>query len=409
MRIMHICQSYEPMISGASLAVARLARGMAKEGNEVLVVAASDRREGYTRQHGRLQVERLPSLHNPARVGQRVLVYPRRQLQRLVTQFGPDVIHLHEPLLLGICGLKAARWAEVPVVLTLHQLPWFVTKYSPTVGGVSINVERLLWRYGRWFLRKCDAAIVTMGPIADVVKQQCGVMPTIIPYGTSMGQFNGRPECLEERIRLRQKYGLEEDLPIILHTGRLDMDKDVDRVIEAAARVMREVDAQLFIVGDGRRKQALMRQCQDLGIAERCRFAGFVAPDGDLPALYKLASLFVTASEIETFGIVILEAMASARPVVAVNATCIPRLVEDGASGLLAAPGDVEGMAEKMIWLLRNAAEAEAMGRRGRSISRQYDEQAMLQRHLSLYRSLIWPQFVGVDLSEGAGRLSSFV
>lgn len=375
------------MISGASLAVAQLAEGFAHKGHDVMVIAASDRREGYTTQNGRLRIERLPSRHNPARVGQRFLLWPQRQLHTLAKEFKPDIIHLHEPLGLGICGLKAARRLNVPVVLTLHQLPWFVTKYTPTFWSTPINFEWLLWKYGKWFLSLCAAHIVPMRPIADVVWQHTDHKPQAIPYGADFQCFKANGDS-GEASRLRRKYGLRTNKPVILHTGRLDVDKDVGYVIQATAKALQQVDAEFLIVGDGRQRPALTRQCQELGIAEHCHFIGFVSPDGDLPAIYRLADVFVTASEIETFGMVILEAMASACPVVAVKATCIPELVDDNNSGFLVRPKDVDGLAEKMLWLLQNPEPAQALGRQGQKISQQYDKEMMLHKHLQLYQSI---------------------
>jgi len=171
MKILQICQSYPPMISGASLAVAQLAKGTARKGHDVMVIAASDRREGYTTQNGRLRVERLPSLHNPARVGQRFLLWPQRQLHILVEEFEPDIIHLHDPLNLGICGLRAAERIKNPAVATLHQLPWFITKSMPTPRGIPVNFEWLLWQHGSRFVGRCTACIVPMRiEIATIVE-----------------------------------------------------------------------------------------------------------------------------------------------------------------------------------------------------------------------------------------------
>jgi glycosyltransferase involved in cell wall biosynthesis len=384
------------MISGASLVVAQLAQGFAHKGHDVLVIAASDRREGYSTQDGRLRVERLPSRCNPARVGQRFLLWPQRQLHTLVEEFEPDIIHLHEPLTLGICGFKAAQRVNTPAVLTLHQLPWFITKYT---GRSPINFERPLWRYGKWFLSQCAATIVPMGQIAAVVKQHTGQNPHTIPNGTDLRHFETKSDLDDEAAHLCKKISLPVDKPIILHTGRLDIDKGVNHVIQAAAKVMQQVDAELLIVGDGGQRQDLIVLCKVLGIADRCHFTGFVAPDGDLPAIYRLADVFVTASEIETFGIVILEAMAASCPVVAVEATCIPELVDDNRSGFLLPPKDVDGLAEKMIWLLQNPQQAREMGREGQKISQKYDQETMLRRHLQLYQSIQKGQFHGTTLN----------
>jgi glycosyltransferase involved in cell wall biosynthesis len=287
-------------------------------------------------------------------------LWPQHQIETLVQSFQPDIVHLHEPLALGICGLKAAKTIHTPVVLTLHQLPWFVTKYTK-----SLDLEELFWAYGRHALKRYAAHIVPMARIAAVVKQHTGLNSQVIPYGLDLQRFQAIRETQGEAQQLRHKFGLSAHKPIMLHVGRLDVDKNVNYVIEAAARVLQKVDAELLVVGDGRQRQTLLKQCEALQIADRCHFTGFVSSEGDLPAIYRLADLFVTASEIETLGIVLLEAMASACPVVAVKATCIPDLVEDNHSGLLACPKDVSGLADRMIWLLQNPEVAWQMGRKG--------------------------------------------
>ena len=167
---------------------------------------------------------------------------------------------------------------------------------------------------------------------------------------------------------------------------------------QAAAKVMQQVDAELLIVGDGCQRKALIRQSEELGIADRCHFTGYVSPDGDLPAIYRLADVFVTASVIETFGIVILEAMAAACPVVAMKATSIPDLVDNNRSGFLLPPQNVDGLAEKITWLLRNPKEARKMGQEGQKISQQYDHETMLSKHLQLYQSIQQSHYSGRTL-----------
>jgi glycosyltransferase involved in cell wall biosynthesis len=110
--------------------------------------------------------------------------------------------------------------------------------------------------------------------------------------------------------------------------------------------------------------------------------------EGDLPGLYRLASAFVTASPIETFGFVVLEAMASARPVVAVRAGSLPELVENSASGYLAPPGDEGALAEGLVRLLRNPEQAHRMGEQGRAAATHFGLSATLAGHERLYRSL---------------------
>ncbi len=127
MRIAYICQSYPPMVSGAALMAQRLAEGMTRRGHTVLVIAASDRRRAYTDSAGGLRLARLHSLPNPARVGQCFLLWPKRGITAELETFCPDVVHLHDLLSAGLPGLRAAHVADIPVVQTVHQLPWFAS------------------------------------------------------------------------------------------------------------------------------------------------------------------------------------------------------------------------------------------------------------------------------------------
>ena len=259
MRILQICQSYPPMISGAALAAARLAEGLAAEGHKVLVIAASDRREGYSTQNGRLRIERLPSRPNPARVNQRFLLWPQRAINRLVHAFNPDIIHLHEPLLLGICGLRAARSLNIPVVLTLHQLPWFVAKYTPSFWGSPIRFDWLLWQYGRWFLSQCAAVIAPAKPVANVIRQHTRRTAHIIPNGADLQHYPeqakrmglaGREislqfshEALIERHAQLYQVICPKPRPYVAHYGRsgsLQNENAAETAGTAVFRAMRE-------------------------------------------------------------------------------------------------------------------------------------------------------------------------
>ena len=387
MKIAQIAQSYPPMISGAAGIVSQLASGLSAKGHETIVIAASDRRQGYMTRSGLLTEIRLPSQPNPARINQRFILWPYHRMKSHLRAFQPDVIHLHEPLSLGLSGIKAARQLNIPIVLTLHQLPWFAARYAPARFVFAPWVEAFLWRYGRWLLRQCQATIVASHTISDVVDAQTKIQPQIIPWGIDLSRFSAMV-CADEFSRLQKKHDLDPDKPIILHVGRLDTDKQVDRVLQSAARVLNQWDAQLVIVGDGCQRDDLLSLSQKLGIQDRCRFTGYVDPQGDLPGLYQLAAVFVIASEIETFGLVVLEAMASGCPVVALNATCLPELVKDGHNGFLVAVDDEEILADKILWLLQNPCLASKMGSRGRRLSQQYDEEQMLTLHLQLYKSV---------------------
>jgi len=376
------------MISGASLVVQNLAQGMAARGHSVLVIAASDQGQAYTVEEGRIKIVRLVSASNPKRAQQNVVLWSRKTIEDELKSFAPDVLHIHDILSMGIFGMLAAQMLNTPIVTTVHQLPWFVTAYLPKLPGLHETVEYSLWEYSRWLHKQSQTMVVPTRTIAETIHSKIGFRPEVITNGVDLCHFSKVELPQKKHDFLLNKYGLALNRPIILHGGRLDTDKQVDVVIRAAAKAMKKTNAQLLVIGDGEHREELVQLAQQLGIGNDSHFPGFVAPSGDLPELYRLASVFTTASEIETQGLVLLEALASALPVVSVNATCIPELVNHGKNGFLVAPRDIEGMAVSLTTIIRNPSLSKQMGLAGHAIVQEHAISTALNKHEELYGEL---------------------
>jgi glycosyltransferase involved in cell wall biosynthesis len=386
MRIAYLTQSYPPMISGAALVVKNLATGMAGAGHDVLVIAASDKSRTYVVQKENLTVLRLKSVHNPTRVGQRFTPYSRRSVTNALHEFRPEAIHSHEPMPISLPAIRYAGEMNVPTVLTIHQLPPTATRHLP--GYLAVIIEKLLWKYGRWYTKKFMALITPTETTSTQVRRILGRPVTTISNGIDLQAFHP-PLQDEDRAAIQRKWDLPPDVPILLHVGRLDPDKHVERVIQAAAQALSRNNAHLLIVGDGLRKPALMKLCESLEISDRVHFTGFISTKQGLPELYRIARLFITASEIETQGLVLLEAAASGLPIVAVRATCIPEIVHDGVNGFLAEPAELDGLVRGLNALLGDEKKAMQMGRAGQALAQQHDDRFTIEAHEKLYAQLI--------------------
>lgn len=389
MRVAYLCQSYPPMISGAALVVRRLAEGMAARGHAVLVMAASERGRASLTEAPGLRLARLRSMPNPFRVGQRFMLWPRQALAAELHTFRPDLLHLHDFSLAGLAGLWAARVLKIPSVLTLHLLPQSVSAYAPPLLGLRRIVDAGLWAYSDWFARQCRAVATPSHSSAEIVRAHSRCRPVVLSNGVELGRFSPQPASPDEEARLRREYGLDPRLPIILSVGRIDVEKQVEVVVRAAARAMRAADAQLLVVGDGTRRAAVIRLSEALRIRDRSCFPGFVSASGDLPGLYRLASVFVIASEVETQGLAGLEAAATGLPIVAVHAAAMTELVEDGVSGYLVAPGDVAAMADRMQEALSDRGRARTMGQAARARAQEHSLENSLATHEQFYRSIL--------------------
>lgn len=381
MRIAYLTQSYPPMISGAAISAQQTAEAMAQRGHQVLVVAASDREFAYHTYKDNITVLRLRSFNNPLRVGQRLIANPRFKVIKALKQFKPDVIHTHELIQMGSLALNYAKRRHIPVTVTAHQLPKFVASYLPK--PLKSITEKTLWKYARISLKRYSSVITPTKTVARIIEEQTGLKPNVISYGLDTQTFHP-PHSSDDGTVSRHKLNLPLNVPLLLHVGRLDSDKSVDNVIRAAAPAVRASEAHLLIVGDGCQKSRLIQLCRELGIEKKVHFTGFITPSSS-PEVYRMANVFVTASEIETQGIVLLEAAASGLPIVAVNATCIPEVVQDQFNGFLVAPGDNRAFSKALLTLINDPKGSCEMGLNGRILIIEKDIQNTWVLHENLY------------------------
>jgi len=150
MKIVFINQSYPPMISGASIVVERLANSMSRRGHSSLVITASDTGRPYSTVENGHKVIRLVSLPNPKRAHQRFVPGSHSKIVRAIKDFQPDIIHIHDILAMGVAGIHAGKISKIPVVATIHALPWIISMYLPSNPMLKVNVENGLWLYSSW-------------------------------------------------------------------------------------------------------------------------------------------------------------------------------------------------------------------------------------------------------------------
>jgi len=388
MKIAFINQSYPPMISGASIVVERLANAMSNRGHASLVIAASDIGKAYTTEKDNQKVVRLASFPNPKRANQRFVPSSYMKIVREVKDFQPDIIHIHDLLAMGVAGIHAGKFLKIPVVGTIHALPWIISMHLSSNPKLKNNVENSLWLYSRWLNSQCEQMIVPTQTIAKTVDSMGGFQPIAISNGVDLNRFTPTGEHAKKSKQLYKRLGLDPRKPVILHVGRLDLDKRVDVIIRSASKVMKKTDAQLLVVGNGECWETLIELASQLGIGERSSFPGFMDQLEEIPEVYQIASVFTTASEIETQGLVLLEALASGLPVVAVNATCIPEIIKHNINGFLTQPGDEVAIADRLFEILSDPSRASQMGRFGRLIAQGHAIKKTIDRHENLYRSI---------------------
>ena len=279
-------------------------------------------------------------------------VYPRAVpvLPHGESYWNPRITQLlrrgrHEALLLGgynhLTMLVAARFAR------RNRIPYYL------MSEVYLAQPRSRWRrlvkgpVVRWVVRGARGWLPT-GTLAAEYLVHYGADPEricFVPNVPDLDAIRAQADAImPTRSAVRARLGWGDD-PCILFVGRLLALKQVDTLIQAFARVASRMPAQLVIAGDGPKRQALECLARELNVAERVRFCGFVSPDALIP-LYCAADLFVLPSSDETWGVVVLEALATGLPVIVSNMVgCHRDVVRSYEVGDVVPPCQVERLA----------------------------------------------------------------
>jgi phosphatidylinositol alpha-mannosyltransferase len=313
------------------------------------------------------------------------------QVKHLLTFQGFDIVHLHEPM--------------------MPALPLSVLHHSPTINVGTFHAfgrSNMAYFYGkqvlRPFYRRLHGRIAVSGAARDFVARNLPGDFRIIPNGIDYARFATRVAPPIERF--------EDDRLDVLFVGRLEKRKGLEHLLRAWPMVHAAVpQARLLVVGGGRRLEKYRRWVVSQGWGE-VHFVGYVTPQ-DLVRYYQTADVFCAPSTgQESFGIVLLEAMAAGRPIVASRIPGYAEVLRDGAEGLLVKPRSAAALAAGLIRLLQDAELRRAMGQRGRAKAAGYDWSHVAVRVLDFYEETIdahmEDQARGASRAAGAFRRATF-
>ncbi len=356
---------------GVANHISCLARNLSARGHEVTVIAPASKAvpEFGNRFIPIGKPRPVPANGSVARITISVLLGPR--ISRVLQSEKFDLIHLHEPLMPMLCT-TVLRLANAPTVGTFHAssgTPWY-----------SFGTPVAKWFLKRWF-RRLDGRIAVSQPAMRYVQRQFPGEYTIIPNGVDTKHFC--PDC-------QPIDSLSDGKLNILFVGRLERRKGVSYLMEAYKTVKREVpNTRLVLVGPGARvrrrleKKVARSGLKDVVMVGRVSYA-------DLPRYYKSADVFCSpAVGRESFGIVLLEAMAVGKPIAATSIDGYRSVVTNGTEGLLAPPHNSKKLSEALLSLLTNEKLRQEMGARGRLRSQEFDWAHVTDRILDYYGQVL--------------------
>jgi len=381
MTILHIISSGG--MYGAEAVILNLSRIMNEDGHRSIVGVFANASNPNVELHQVAQREGIESYLIDC-AGQIDRAVPQR-IRDLVNRIRPDVVHAHG-YKADIYAYFALRGSKVPLISTCHT--WYDNDLMVTLYGAA----------DRYILRHFARVIA----VSEEVKQQllaAHVAPAkvqIIRNGIDLRSFD---EAYSQRA---QKQA--DDSPTVGFVGRLSREKGVDIFLRAATLVLAELPATKFaVIGDGPDRDALAALAKELGIEESLSMPG---RRSDMPQVYALLDMLVSASRQEGLPMTILEAMASGLPVVATMVGELPSIIVNGVSGVLVAPEDPEALAEAIKSLLHDPERRRAMSDAARRrIEEEFSATRMAKEYLEIYEEAAGVGMVrSTSISEGSAK-----
>ncbi|MCM3783067.1 glycosyltransferase family 1 protein [Neobacillus mesonae] len=293
----------------------------------------------------------------------KIAIPDRARIHNILSNFEPTLIHVATPAALGILGASYASKYGIPLVASYHthfdqylrhyRLPW---------------MENALWKYMLWFHRNCERIYAPTLSTKKKLEEKGLKNVEIWSRGVDAEQF--RPlGSASERAEQLYKHGLDPELTYFLYVGRLAPEKNIEHLIHSfAALPSRILDkSRLLIAGDGPLYGLTPSVPHNLS-EDHIRWLGYLRGH-ELRNIYALSDFFLFPSTTETFGNVILEAMACGLPVIAAGAGGILDIIEHEKTGMLCPPEEASSFRNTIINLYDNPLLQEKLSDAGRRYS----------------------------------------
>lgn len=382
LRVAHFTNNYLPFVGGVPISIERLRRGLRKLRHEVLVVAPR-----YERQEQEEGVFRVPALLQFGTTGEFRLAnlwFPR--IRRRLDAFGPDLVHVHHPFWLGGLGLRLARRRRLPVIYTYHTRLEHYAHFVPLPGLLFRNLisHYLIKR----FANRCDGVIVPTYSAEEYLRVIGVTTPILVqPSGVDYGQFG--PVSDEEVADLRRQLGLLGKR-VLVSVSRLSREKNIDFLIDAIHELKRttQIPFRFLMIGEGAERARVQARVSELGLEDTFILVGRVSPER-VSVYYRLSDAFLFASQSETQGMVILEAMAAGLPVVAVRSSGIDDVIQDGVNGYKTIPEHADHWCARVRELLADENLCNRLGDNARQYARAFDIEPVAQEVGEFYAEIL--------------------
>lgn len=363
-----------PTVGGSGVIATELGVLLAEKGHEIHFITSSvPFRLNHI--HPKIYYHEVELNHYP------VFQYPpydlalATKMAEVIDQEKLDILHVHYAMPHAICAILAKDIAkrDVKIVTTLHGT-------DITVLGIDHTFKKMI-KYG---IEQSDAVTAVSNSLVNQTIEMLDIQKDI----TTIYNFVNEQEYYQKQLpSLRKQYGIELEEKVVIHISNFRKVKRVQDVIYTFEKLANKVDSKLLLIGDGPEYSSIVQLVNKLGLTDRVLFLG---KQKNISDLLSISDLKLLLSEKESFGLVLLEAMACGVPCIGTDIGGIPEVIEHDQTGFIVELGDIDKAAEFAITILSNNEKAEEFQHNAlNKAEKDFHSQKIVAQYEEVYNKLL--------------------
>lgn len=393
MNIVMMTNTYKPIVGGLERSLEIFIDEYRKRGHNVLIVAPE-----YKDAPEEADTIRIPAIQRFNNTDFSVELPIHFKLDKALDAFNPDIVHSHHPFLIGDTALRVAAKRNIPLVFTNHTL---YEKYTHYIPADSEMMQKFVIRLSRGYANLCDHVIAPSDSIKRLLTKRGVRTPvSVVPTGIYIDRFNHT-----EGFKFRAFFNIPEDAFLVGTVGRMAPEKNIIFLAKALALFLRKnKKAYCALIGSGPSLADMQKIFTNNGVSKRVVSSGTLAAS-QLASAYAALDVFAFASHSETQGLVLLEAMASHTPVVAIDAPGVRDVMRDTYNGRVLKRDNTNQFISALQWVKKRSCKNNySLPKNARRTAEKNTVEKSIDAALAIYESLIHSAHKEHDLNDNPWR-----